>query len=365
MQRGLPGWLPVWKETGMRLAEMMALRQRIGAGVLVTLTRRCPLHCAHCSATATARGEQLDAHALLGLLATFTAECRPEVLLLTGGEPLTRPELVIEAARTARAAGTRTAVLSGAFFARRDPDSPMVRRVARAVDHFSLSLDVFHEREVPRADVFVALRVLLRLGVATSLHIVGDERYLAEVTRHVTGTFGADVPMLVSGLRPVGRAAAWLRSKTQPDAGDAVEPCAMAAWPVITVDGAITACCNQDVVDGRARPEHLVLGRLATTTWPRLCERASNTPLLRMIRTVGPAHLATSAGCAVGDYCTTCHRLGAAPDAVAWAAGVGGGAVGELLQSLALRRAEDEGAIALVRRHGGGDYAHLIQPRGA
>ncbi len=354
----------------MRLAEMMALRQTICAGALVTLTQRCPLHCAHCSATATPRGAQLDADGLLGLLATFTAECRPEVMLLTGGEPLTRPELVIQAARTARAAGTRTAVLSGAFFARREPDSPLLRRIARAVDHFSLSLDVFHEREVPRPNVFAALRALLRLGVATSLHLVGDDGYLAEVTGEITDLFGADVPMLVSQVRPVGRAAAWLRSAVPNGNGDdngdgAVEPCAMAAWPVIAVDGAITACCNQDVVDGRARPEHLVLGELGTTTWAQVCERARRGPLLRMIRTVGPAHVAARAGCAVGDYCTTCHRLGAAPDAVAWARRVGGGVVGELLQNLAIRRAEDNGAVALVRRHGGGDYAHLIQPRGA
>jgi hypothetical protein len=308
----------------------------------------------------------LAARDLLGLLATFTADCRPEVLLLTGGEPLTRPELVIEAARTARAAGTRTAVLSGAFFARREPDSPLLRRIARAVDHFSLSLDVFHEREVPRANVFGALRVLLRLGVATSLHIVGAEPYLAEITREVGATFGADVPMLVSPVRPVGRAATWLGSAVPSGAnGGAVEPCAMAAWPVIAVDGVITACCNQDVVDGRARPEHLVLGRLGSTTWPELRARAGRAPLLRMIRTVGPAHIAASAGCAVDDYCTTCHRLGAEPAAVAWADGVGGGAVGELLQDTAIRRARDNGAIALVRRHGGGDYAHLIQPRGA
>jgi pyruvate-formate lyase-activating enzyme len=359
----------------MHLAEMMSLRQTICAGALVTVTERCPLHCAHCSSAATAQGRQLGADALLGLLKTFTPDCRPEILMLTGGEPLMRPDLVVAAAETARAAGTRTAVLSGAFFARREPLPTAIRRVARAVDHFSLSLDVFHEREVPRDNVFAALRALLDIGVATSLHLVGKgggDPYLAEVTEQVTGAFGDDVPMLVSEIRPVGRAAAWIRSPGDPadpaaPDGASVEPCAMAAWPVITADGVVSACCNQDVVDGRKRPDHLILGELGSTTWPALRERARQLPLLRMIRTVGPAHIAERAnapGCATGGYCGTCHQLGASPPAVAWAERTGRGAVGEVLQDLAIAAANDGGPVALLRRHGSSRYAHLVGAAG-
>ncbi|WP_258037027.1 radical SAM protein, partial [Streptomyces sp. SM14] len=162
------------KETDVLLADLMSLRQTVGAGVLVTLTERCPLSCAHCSASATLTGRDLDAGDLLRFLRTFTPDCRPEVLMLTGGEPLTRPALVVEAAQAARAAGTRTAVLSGGFFARGGALPPAIRRVAEAVDHFSLSVDAFHEREVPRADVLRAVAELLRTGVATSLHVLSE-----------------------------------------------------------------------------------------------------------------------------------------------------------------------------------------------
>lgn len=344
----------------MRLGEIMALRQNVCAGVLVTLTERCPLHCAHCSFSAGLRGRQLDADRLLTFVGTCTPRCRPELLMLTGGEPLLRPGLVERTARAAKAVGTRTAVLTGAFFARGGQIPAPVRRAARAVDHLSLSVDVFHEREVAREDVFDVLRTLLRAGIATSLHVTGtgaDDPYLAEITAQVRAAFGADVPMLVSGVQPIGRAASW--AGAHPPASDAPAPCATAAWPVITVDGAIVACCNQDVVDGRVRPDHLMLGDIATTTWQAVRDRAQERPVLRMIRTVGPVHIANrveTPGCA--DYCGTCHRLGDSPAAVDWATRAGSGPVGELLQAAAIRRSG--GPEALLRRHGIGRYAHLV-----
>ena len=343
----------------MRLADMMARRQTIGAGLLVALTERCPLHCAHCSFASTATGRDVDAVALQAFLGTFTPDRRPDVLLLTGGEPLLRPRVVIEAADAARAAGTATAALSGAFFARGGRLPAAIRRVAARLDHLSLSLDVFHEREVARADVFAVLRELLRLGVATSLHVVGADPYVAGLTAEVGAAFGADVPMLVGGISPIGRAAAWA---VRPAAvGDgAMVPCDMAAWPVVAVDGTITACCNQSVVDGPERPDHLRLGHIADSTWVGVSERARELPLLRMIRTVGPLHVAQRAGVEARDYCGTCRRLGDTPAAVGWAAQVGGGAAGELLQATAIRRSEAGGPAALVRRHGGGRYADLV-----
>ncbi|MFD4672441.1 radical SAM protein [Lentzea sp. NPDC058450] len=373
----------------MRLAEIMALRQDVCAGVLVTLTERCPLHCAHCSFAAGLRGRHLDAEHLLRFVGTFDQRRPPQILMLTGGEPLLRPDLVTRTAYAANAAGTRTAVLTGAFFARGGDLPAPIRRAARAVDHFSLSLDVFHEQEVARADVFEVLRALLRDGTATSLHVTGsgaDDPYLAEVTAQVEAEFGEDVPMLVAGVQPIGRAASWARAVTAAD--DSVAPCATAAWPVIAVDGVVVACCNQDVVDGRTRPDHLVLGDIATSDWASVQERAQERPMLRMVRTVGPLHIATraTASCAAftpangttltqptptgtpvppaltslapTDYCGTCHLLSDSPAALSWASRTGSGPVGELLQAAALHDSGDP--QALLRRHGIPRYAHLV-----
>ncbi|RSM78147.1 radical SAM protein [Kibdelosporangium aridum] len=342
----------------MRLAEIMALRQTICAGVLVTLTERCPLRCAHCSSSSDMRGRQLDGAALLRLVGTFTRECRPDVLMLTGGEPMLRPDLVADTAQAARAAGTRTAALSGAFFARDNGIPAPIMRAFRALDHVSFSLDAFHEREVPRRNVFAVLRTVLRLGVATSLHIVGDDPYLQQLSTEVLTMFGSDVPMLVSAVKPIGRAASWARRQHTPPDGLAAAPCAMAAWPVVTADGHVVSCCNQSVVDGPARPEHLRLGELGTT-WASIRARAHNSPVLRMIRTVGPVYIASQGGSPGStDYCGTCQRLGESPSAVEWAVRAGSGPAGELLQATASSQAG--GVEALIRRHGVARYAHLV-----
>ncbi|KAB8163029.1 radical SAM protein [Streptomyces sp. 3MP-14] len=347
----------------------MSLRQTVGAGLLVTLTERCPLRCAHCSLAATREGRDLDAADLLRFLRTFTPDCRPEVLMLTGGEPLTRPGLVVEAAETAREAGTRTAVLSGGFFAVGGQLPPAVRRVAAAVDHFSLSADAHHEREVPRRDLLTALETLAATGVAVSLHALAagpDDPYPDELAADVTARLGHAVPLLVGLVRPLGRGAALpgVPAAGPPPPPSAAAPCELAAWPVVAADGAITACCQQDVVDGRRRPAQLRVGSVATDSWHGVLQRARRDPLLRMIRTVGPVHIAARAGAPPGSapagYCATCHRLGELPAARRWARRVGEGACGELLQEAAARALSAGDPVALVARHGSPRHAHLL-----
>lgn len=67
----------------MRLAEIIELRPVPAAGLLATLTRRCPLNCAHCSTSSGPRGEDTSAGAALyepvALLADKTGRTAAEV----------------------------------------------------------------------------------------------------------------------------------------------------------------------------------------------------------------------------------------------------------------------------------------------
>lgn len=349
----------------MELGELIALRPEPAAGLLITLTRRCPLSCAHCSTSSGPRAEDTPAPQLRRFIAGYAPANRPEVQLLTGGEPLLRPALVTELTAAARWAGTRTALLSGMFFAR--PDGalpPAVARAVRGLDHFSASLDAFHEREVPRRAVFRALRRVRELGTAVSLHLTGRDAgdpYLAGAVADVRREFRDTVPMLVTTVRPVGRAAAWASAGRVGADGSGAEtqppgprPCTMAAWPTVAFDGTVLACCNQRAVDRRPVPGHLRLGHVAEDPWHVIRRRCLNHPVLRVIRTAGPGD-----GGSGDPPCVRCRALSTDPRALAAARRAGTGPAAALLDRQSARLQRAAGPVALLRRYADAPHAEL------
>ncbi|MEU1473433.1 radical SAM protein [Streptomyces sp. NPDC005761] len=337
----------------MRLAEIIELRPVPAAGLLATLTRRCPLSCAHCSTSSGPRGEDTPAGALRRFVGGFTTGDRPTVLMLTGGEPLLRPALVGELAALAASAGTRTSVLSGMFFASGGRIPARIMNALRHIDHFSASIDAFHEREVPRAAVFRAVHHIMESGIDVSFHVVGssaDDPYLADITASIRTEFRDRAAVLVNHVRPAGRAAAWATARTvsMEGAGGTPAPCAMAAWPVVAFDGTVTACCNQGVVDARPVPEHLRLGHIAADDWPHVRRRCQGSPVLRTIRTAGVAS------------CAECRDLAGRPAALAAAERAGSRPAAGAMDVLGARLQRDAGAEVLVRRYGSDRYAPLV-----
>lgn len=305
---------------------------------------------------------------MLQLCDTFTEQCHPQVIALTGGEPLLRPALVADIARRAHAHGTAVHLLTGMYFARGATVPPSIQRALAAVDHVSASIDEFHEREVPRHQVFGVLRDLIDAGTDVSLQIVGrddDDPYVAQLVDEVRALFGEAVPMLVSGLHAEGRARVWLgetaRPAPDPDLVTATpEPCGMAAWPVLCADGRVTACCNQAVVDGRG-PPHLDLGHTATDTWADLSERCRRDPVLQAVRSLGPTCVASQVGVPSCDgYCATCHRLAdhpALPEAVATTYRPG---LLTAMDDMAADVQRHAGAAGFAARFGTRPYADLV-----
>lgn len=349
----------------MRLDELLSLRPVPCAGVLVSVTNRCPLGCAHCSASSTPAGQEPDSTALTRFVDSFSLRPghAPRVMMLTGGEPLLRPRLVAELVHRARRAGTRTAVLTGAFFAVRDRLPDTVQDVIDAIDHFSVSIDTFHEREVPRASVFRLLRDVLDSGTAASIHALGstpDDGYLDELAADVRRTFGDAMPILASTIRPVGRAASWAAAEPAVTRPSSV-PCAMAAWPVVAPDGAVLACCNQLVVDRRPAPAHLRLGHIANDDWQRIEAASLASPVLRLIRTAGPEYLAQlgGAGGAAPRHCASCRALDAEKLASEGAVCMAAGPAGRLLDLEAARMQMEAGVEEFLRRHASSRHAAL------
>jgi pyruvate-formate lyase-activating enzyme len=349
----------------LHLVDYLALRAIPAAGISIALTRRCPLSCAHCATNSTFTSEEAPADMFRRFVDSFTVEEHPQALAISGGEAFLRPALLQELAERAELVGCRTLALSGMFWAKSRRIPPPIKRAIDALDHFSCSLDVFHEREVRRADVYRALDTLLSEGKDVSMHLVGldaDDPYLAERTAEIRERFDDRVPMLVNGVNPYGRAAEWLQVPDYDDTSAAQpNPCALAAWPVLAFDGTIVGCGNDDVVDGPA-PAHLRLGHADADGWAAIRARTLTSHMLRAIRTYGPEHLAERHGAATpcDGYCSTCVRM--AGDAPLMSAieqhmrRPQAAIVEEQVQALE----REAGPTGFIRRFGMSRYAELV-----
>ncbi|MFJ9019573.1 radical SAM protein [Streptomyces sp. NPDC102259] len=301
----------------MHLLEIGAIRNKPAAGLYLALTRRCPLSCAHCSTDSSSTSEQHPETPFRRLVESFDRETRPDLLLMSGGEALLRAALVADLARTARSAGSRSYVLSGMWFAREDRRLPApVAAAIREVDHFAASLDEFHEREVGRADVFRAMHRIRQLVPQVSFQLTGrgdDDPYLQGLIDDVRREFDDQVPILVGTLSPIGRGRQLGGLTATPSSGvpvAPVDPCDRITWPLVTYDGTVYACCNQDLVERRV-PEHLILGHAARQSWPELREEFLRRELYRALRVLGPSFVASrfSDGPCDKGMCGNCVAL--------------------------------------------------------
>ncbi len=350
----------------MHLADIAVLRTVPAAAVYLALTRRCPLSCAHCSTDSSMRSEQYPAEPFRRLVGSLRPDDRPELICLSGGEALLRAGLVRELTDRAHQAGTRTYLLSGMYFARDGRPLPgAVRDAVSQVDHFAASLDVYHEREVGRRDVFRALHRVREWGPQVSFQLTGlddDDPYLAGLVADIRREFADEVPMLVNHVGAAGRARAWHKATHTPTLDVTPAPCSRATWPLVHFDGTVFACCNQDLA-ARQRPPHLVLGHAAEDPWPVLRDRLLSRPLLRSVRLVGPLHTMQrfgSTGCGDGDYCGSCARLSADPDAADRAGSYLRTPGGAAFEVTARRIVEDPDRNGFARRLGSRRYHELI-----
>ncbi|WP_237104342.1 hypothetical protein, partial [Nonomuraea sp. MG754425] len=151
-----------------------------------------------------------------------------------------------------------------------------------------------------------------------------------------------------------------------PDAGGRVgvvapAPCGMAAWPLVTYDGTVLACCNESLV-AAARPPHLVLGHADRDPWPVLRRRQLDRPLTRAIRMFGPRHTLARFGPPEtppgAGYCEVCVAL--PRDLDRKVADYLDSPSGPPMERAVRGLVEERGPHAFARRHGIPRYSDLV-----
>jgi pyruvate-formate lyase-activating enzyme len=350
----------------MHLAQLLELRQVPGAGVYLTVTRRCPLSCAHCSTASMLDSEEHAADIFLNFVRTFTAADHPEIVIITGGEPMLRPDLIMQITESAHAVGTAVSVTTGLYFAREDGRIP--RRLLAAllaVDHVAASQDIYHEAQVTRSAALATMETLVDAGQDVSFQVIGkgeNDPYLADVTNDIRHIFKKSVPAFVGRLGSVGRAKQWLdKAPVHRDEQFVVGPCALAGWPVVAFSGTVVTCCQQNVIDGPA-PAHLRLGSAPADPWPVISEQLRARAVLRAIRTFGPEVLAHEAEIPLSPtgYCDTCATLAGNERLTRIVDVLTSRQTFPFVEDKVCRIQRDGGAEAFARRYGIPGYANMV-----
>lgn len=293
----------------------------------LSLTRACPLKCAHCIVatvapsafpTVSIEAAQVDQYAAeLADLAVLGVDA----VSFTGGEPLLAQDALRVLSEAAARAGMRVTVVTAAHWAHSPKAAARVVEKFGSVSDWHLSTDVFHAEFLPPHHVVDAAYAVLDSGrtavirMAVATPPTGQDVALYE---SVVAALPERVPVAVQPVTRAGRA-------SELDVGDPPSPTAAApcvsTGMVVRDDGTVSPCCGPltDQRDGHpfrwAPASHvgLVDAYVAWRTDPllQLVRSVGFGPLLPWVAEEDPDHPVLRAGPA--HPCDTCVALWCRP----------------------------------------------------
>ncbi|MGD0239790.1 MAG: radical SAM protein [Streptosporangiaceae bacterium] len=274
----------------LRLEAIDRIRSQPGRAVLLYLTDRCPVGCAHCSVSALPRGSRPDLAVVGRLVDGLCALDRIRLAGVSGGEPFAeRRALELVTTRLA-AAGKQLVLYTSGNWGRDDGTVPgWTRPVLARASCVVLSTDRYHAARIPAPRYQAALRATAESGAWIAVQVLGTGTQLAEAERLLAAALGPSWPdqaeIRATALLPRGRAGRLGRHQTYTQGR-----CFLARTPVIRYDGRITACCNEDVVTG-AGPAALHARADGPGELPAALDTLARDPFLAAISAAGPAAL--------------------------------------------------------------------------
>lgn len=305
LSRGRAAPRPAGEPRTLTLAEADRIRSQPGRAVLLYLTDRCPVGCAHCSVSALPRGPRPDP-ALFGRLVDELCQLdRIRLVGISGGEPFTEPAALAAATDRLAAAGKRLVLYTSGYWGGDDGTVPgWTREVLARASCVVLSTDTYHAARIAEPRYLAALRATADAGTWIAVQVIGTAAQLAEAERLLTRALGASwrdrAEIRATELLTRGRAARARRGPGQAgrpgepalpaQGGDLSGRCLLARAPVVRYDGRLTACCNEDVITGGG-PAALHASADRPGELDRALGAMAGDPFLAAVATAGPAEL--------------------------------------------------------------------------
>lgn len=283
--------------TSIRMTDADLLRlQRAGdCHVGFSLTKACPLSCAHCSAATVPASMRRAVSMPESLVRRFCDEMPAlaargvRAISLTGGEPVLCLEHVAALSRAAQSADIRTTLVTGLYWAAGPASRRRVIAALPDVDCWNISWDRFHAAEVRLADVALAARAIRDTGAAVTIRVAVDDPATAEDEATFDRLAAAipDIEIVVQSVRPVGRAGGTASpiSPGRPDADEVASPSwpCLSTGPLVMPDSSARPCCSSMMDE----PDHPFAARSTKDGVAALHRDWTDDPLLLLIRAVG------------------------------------------------------------------------------
>ncbi|MET9622711.1 radical SAM protein [Streptomyces sp. NPDC006464] len=235
-------------------ADIGKVRQTPEASVLLFITDRCPVGCAHCSVDSRPDSPKVtDLRLLTEIVDQLCIDPALSMVGISGGEPFVeRRALSMVTRRLAEVRKSAVIYTSGIWA--KSPDPP--RWIAEVLERTAavyLSTDAFHEKGTGAGTFVNAARIIAQHNVPIIVQVVDADGMLQRAEELLTVAFGRAWRRLAETVAtrglPRGRGStiyAWGPNTPARSMGT----CDSVTSPVIRYDGRVTACCNETVIIG-------------------------------------------------------------------------------------------------------------------
>ena len=177
----------------LTFAEAERLRSTYGKTVLLFITDRCPVGCAHCSVDSRPDSPTVTDFALFTeILAGICSVAEIEAVAVSGGEPFVERRALPLAVRQVRDAGKATVVFTSGYWATGVRCQPWISDVLRLTGTVFLSTDSFHQGSVSRERFRRAAGFIADAGCRVVVQILDQPEVAAYAGAVLTDLFGTD-----------------------------------------------------------------------------------------------------------------------------------------------------------------------------
>jgi hypothetical protein len=297
-------------------AETNDMRRQYGKTVLLFLTDRCPVGCAHCSVDSRADSPMVTDYALFEELVAGIAEAPLPLVGISGGEPFVERRALPLAVDRFRGAGKDVVVYTSGYWASGPRLQPWIAGVLRQTSTVFLSTDSFHQGSVSRERFRRAAGHIADAGCHIVSQVLDETASREFVTSVFSEMFGADwerhADVVPTPPLPHGRGRNVFQI-TKRHVLAAFGPCMAASAPTIRYDGLVIGCCNESMIMG-AGPEQLRRRVRSRADLAAALEWFRTAPLLRAVATVPLAEVGRLPGFTALDdrrydsICQACWR---------------------------------------------------------